>query len=46
MVGAYRAREYLIVARDRSYLITLAAPETAFPAASARFEELIRTITL
>jgi hypothetical protein len=41
-----RAREYIVAGADRTYYITLAAPENAFDAASARFERAIQTVQL
>jgi hypothetical protein len=40
------AREYIIVGQDRVYYITVAAPEQEFAAASARLDEIIRTVNL
>jgi hypothetical protein len=39
-----RAREYIVVARDRTYYITLVAPENEFDRASARFDRVIQTV--
>jgi hypothetical protein len=39
-------REYLVIARDRSYYITLAAPEDAFAQARDPFERITRSIEL
>jgi hypothetical protein len=39
-----RAREYIVVAQDRTYYITLAAPESEFERASARFDRMIGTV--
>jgi hypothetical protein len=41
-----RAREYIIVGKDRTYYVTLSAPENAFDQASAQFERTIRTVQL
>jgi hypothetical protein len=41
-----RAREYIVVAKDRTYYITLAAPETEFARASAKFDQMLRTVQL
>ncbi len=40
------AREYLIIAKDRSYDVALAAPEESFAQASAQFERIIQSIVL
>jgi hypothetical protein len=40
------AREYIVAAKDRTYYITLAAPESAFADASARFEQIMRTVNV
>lgn len=37
------AREYIVVAQDRTYYITLAAPEPEFAQANARFERALQT---
>jgi hypothetical protein len=39
-----RSREYIVVAQDRTYYITLAAPEAEFARASARFDRIIETV--
>jgi hypothetical protein len=39
-----RAREYIVVAQDRTYYITLAAPENEFERASARFDRMMQTV--
>lgn len=39
-----QAREYVVVARDRIYYITLAAPQHEYAAASARFERTIEKV--
>ena len=39
-----QAREYIVVARDNVYYLTLAAPEAEFGDASARFEQIIQTV--
>jgi hypothetical protein len=41
-----QAREYIVVTSDRSYYITLAAPEGAFPQAAAQFERIVGSIEL
>jgi hypothetical protein len=41
-----QAREYIIVAKDRIFYITLAAPENAFADASASFERTMQTVQL
>jgi hypothetical protein len=38
------AREYIIVGPDRVYYITVAAPENEFDAASARLDEIVKTV--
>jgi len=38
------AREYIVVAQDRTYYITLAAPENEFASASARFDKMIESV--
>jgi hypothetical protein len=40
------AREYIIVGPDRVYYITVAAPENEFAAASARLDEILKTVDL
>jgi hypothetical protein len=40
------AREYLIVTKDRSYYVTLAAPADAFAAAAQQFEQIVGSIQL
>jgi hypothetical protein len=39
-----RTREYIIVTAERSFYISLSAPEQEFAAASARFEHILRTV--
>ena len=39
-----RAREYIVVTQDRTYYITLAAPENEFERASARFDRILQTV--
>jgi hypothetical protein len=39
-----QAREYIVAAKDRTYYITLAAPQNEFAAASAQFDRIIRTV--
>jgi hypothetical protein len=39
-----RAREYIVVAKDRTYYITLAAPENEFDRASAQFDRILATV--
>jgi hypothetical protein len=39
-----RAREYIVVTKDRTYYITLAAPEGEFERASARFDQVLQTV--
>jgi hypothetical protein len=41
-----QAREYIIVGKDRTYYVTLSAPENAFAEASAQFERTIMTVQL
>ncbi|NTV64802.1 MAG: hypothetical protein HGA65_14915 [Oscillochloris sp.] len=41
-----KAREYLVIAGDRSYVITLAASEAAFEQARSAFERIARSVTL
>jgi hypothetical protein len=38
------AREYIVVASDRTYYITLAAPENEFERASARLDRVLQTV--
>jgi hypothetical protein len=40
------AREYIVVTQDRTYYITLAAPEDEFERASARFDQMIASVQL
>ncbi len=40
------AREYIVVATDRVYYLTLAAPEKEFAAASAQLDEILKTVNL
>lgn len=39
-----RACEYILVGKERTYYLTLAAPEGEFAAASAEFDRLLRTV--
>ncbi|HET9224366.1 MAG TPA: hypothetical protein VFO07_17770 [Roseiflexaceae bacterium] len=39
-----QAREYIVVAPDRTYYITLAAPENEFARASAQFDRMLQTV--
>ena len=39
-----RAREYLLVGKERTYYLTLAAPENEFAAASGQFERMLQTV--
>lgn len=39
-----QAREYIVAAADRTYYITLAAPEQEFAAAAVQFERMIQTV--
>jgi hypothetical protein len=41
-----QAREYIVVGKDRTYYVTLSAPENAFEEASAQFERTIETVQL
>jgi hypothetical protein len=41
-----QAREYIVVGPDRTYYISLSAPENAFEEASALFERTIKTVQL
>ena len=41
-----QAREYIIIGKDRTYYVTLNAPENAFADASAQFERTIKTVQL
>jgi hypothetical protein len=41
-----RAREYIVVGKDRTYYITLAAPEAEFDDARARLDQIIQTVKL
>jgi hypothetical protein len=41
-----QAREYIIVGKDRTYYITLAAPQNEFNAASAKFDQMIQSVQL
>lgn len=38
------AREYIVIAKDRSYYITLAAPENEFADASAQLDAILKTV--
>jgi hypothetical protein len=40
------AREYIIVGKDRVYYITVAAPEQEFTTASARLDNILKTVNL
>jgi hypothetical protein len=40
------AREYLLVAKDRSYYVTLVAPEASFDQTNAQFDRIIQSIEL
>jgi hypothetical protein len=40
------AREYLVITKDRSYYVNLAAPEASFEQASAQFDRVIQSIEL
>jgi hypothetical protein len=40
------AREYIVVGKDRVYYITVAAPENEAAAASARLNEIIKTVNI
>jgi hypothetical protein len=39
-----QAREYILAATDRTYYITLAAPQNEFEAASTQFDRIIQTV--
>jgi hypothetical protein len=39
-----QVREYIVAAKDRTYYITLAAPQNEFEAASAQFNRIIQTV--
>jgi hypothetical protein len=41
-----RAREYIVVAGEQSYYLTLAAPEAAYPAARRQFDRIIESAVL
>jgi hypothetical protein len=41
-----QAREYIVATKDRTYYVTLAAPQSAFEADSAQFERIIQTVQL
>src|SRR5512143_836341 len=41
-----QAREYIVIGKDHVYYITVAAPEHEFSTASARLDEIIRTVHL
>ena len=41
-----RAREYIVVGAERTYYITLAAPEAEFDGARARLDQIIQTVRL
>lgn len=41
-----RAREYIVVAGDQSYYITLAAPEAHYNAARPQFDRIIQSVTV
>jgi hypothetical protein len=40
------AREYLVIAKARSYYVTLAAPDPSFDQASAQFDRIVQSIVL
>jgi hypothetical protein len=40
------AREFIVVGPDRVYYITVAAPENEFEAASARLDEILKTVNI
>ena len=40
------AREYIVVAKDRVYYITVAAPENEFDSVSAQLDGIIKTVNL
>jgi hypothetical protein len=40
------AREYIVVAGDRVYYLTVAAPEEEFATASARLDNILKTVNL
>ncbi len=40
------AREYIVVAKDRVYYLTVAAPEQEFTAASAQLDNILQTVNL
>jgi hypothetical protein len=40
------AREYIVVGKDRTYYITLAAPEAEFNGMRAQFDQIIQTVRL
>jgi len=39
-----RSREYIMVAKNRSYYITLAAPENDFSRANQQFDQMLQTV--
>ena len=41
-----QAREYIVPGKDRTYYVTLTAPENAFEEASVQFERTIQTVQL
>lgn len=41
-----RAREYLLITKDRSYYLSIAAPEGGFAQASAQFERIAQSLVL
>jgi hypothetical protein len=41
-----RAIEYIVLAKDSVYYITLAAPENEFAGARAEFEQMIQTVQI
>jgi hypothetical protein len=41
-----QAREYIVAAKDRTYYITLAAPQNESEAASAQFDRIIQTVQI
>jgi hypothetical protein len=40
------ARDYIVVAKDRVYYLTVAAPENEFAAASAQLDDILQTVKL
>lgn len=41
-----QAREYIVAAKDRTFYITLAAPQSEFAEASAQFDRIIQTVVV